>query len=409
MVKEKEKIFTEIEHLEKEMVDALCSLIRCPAVTPRNGGTGEQAKAELIEKILKSLKLPDPEWFFVKDDGAPGGKRPSLIVNYPGVSRERLWIVSHIDVVPEGDRKLWSHDPFEPFVKDGYVHGRGALDNGQALVASIYALYALKKLGISPKREVILCFAADEEMGSHFGFNQMTDRLKKDDLILVPDIGTEKGDILYIGEKGPLWLEFVVHGKQVHASLPNRGINACRVANLLSVELDSAFHKISTDSNDLFDPATSTFEPTRRFGNVANINTVPGMERFAFDCRMLPGSDLDKVIALARQVSEDVAKRTGTTIEVTIANRQDPAALPSLDSPIIRLTSGAVREVLGVEPRFGGHCGATCATPARTAGVTALAWEQALDATAHMPDERCKIEHMLNEAKVFAAMMLNDY
>jgi succinyl-diaminopimelate desuccinylase len=45
---------------------------------------------------------------------------------------------------------------------------------------------------------------------------------------------------------------------------------------------------------------------------------------------------------------------------------------------------------------------------ARMAGMKAVAWEQALDATAHMPNERCKIEHMLNEAKVFAAMMLND-
>ncbi|MDR3230680.1 MAG: M20 family metallo-hydrolase, partial [Synergistaceae bacterium] len=360
----KNRIYAEIDRLEEELIGKLCELVRCPAVSPHNGGTGEQAKAELIEKILKELGLPAPEWIFVRDEAAPDGKRPSLITRYPGTTNEKLWIVSHVDVVPEGDRNLWSHDPYDPVVKDGYVYGRGALDNGQALVASIYALYALKNLGISPKREVVLCFPADEEMGSHYGFDHLVSRLSMDDLVLVPDIGTEKGDILYIGEKGPLWIEFVVHGKQVHASLPNRGLNACRVANLLSVELDSAFHKAFTDTSDIFDPACSTFEPTRRFSNVANINTVPGVERFAFDCRILPGADPDAALAVAKEVVADVEKRTGASIEIIIANRQDPAALSPLDAPVIRLASGAIKEVLGVEPRFGGHCGATCATPA---------------------------------------------
>ncbi len=68
-------------------------------------------------------------------DSTLRGKNPS----------QTLWVMTHTDVVPAGDIKLWTTtQPFEPLVKEGKVYGRGSEDNMQSMVASIFAVKALK-------------------------------------------------------------------------------------------------------------------------------------------------------------------------------------------------------------------------------------------------------------------------
>ena len=71
---------------------------------------------------------------------------------------------------------------------------------------------------------------------------------------------------------------------------------------------------------------------------------------------------------------------------------------------MVRLLEGAVREVLAVEPTVGGVGGGTCAAFFRAAGIPAVVWGQEAD-VAHQPDEYTLVEHMVNEAQVFALMM----
>jgi len=71
--------------------------------------------------------------------------------------------------VPAGDPSLWSHDPFEAHVEDGKIYGRGAEDNGQAVITSLFAVKALIEAGIKPNVNIGLAFVADEETGSEYG------------------------------------------------------------------------------------------------------------------------------------------------------------------------------------------------------------------------------------------------
>ena len=401
----KKEIFSEVERLKDDMVASLGRICRIPAVSPHNEGTGEEEKAKEIEKLVSELGLGKVEWRRVKDDVSRTGDRPSLFLEYEGASKRRLCILTHVDVVPEGDLSFWTHDPYDPVVKDGRIYGRGVSDNGAALIASLYALKALSNLGVTPAFTVCLGFLADEEMGSLYGVKPLIEQglFREDDLVIAPDSGNSEGNFIEISEKARLKLEFVVTGKQVHASSPNTGLNACRVANLFSVELDEALHKAFPDEDDLFDPPVSTFEPTRRFANVPNLNTVPGKERFGFDCRVLPSVSLDDVLSVVNKVKDDVAARTGATIELD-AGRADAPLPTSRDSDIVRLNVSSVKEVLNVEPALGGIGGGTFAAFFRSRGIPAVVWEQQGD-TAHQPDEYAEIEHLVNNAKVFASMM----
>lgn len=403
----KGKVWAEVERFRDDMVEALGRICRIPAVSPHNGGAGEEEKAREIERLVKELGLGEVRWHRVEDDKSPTGNRPSLFLEVPGKRRRRLCILTHTDIVPEGDRSLWTLDPYQPELRDSRLYGRGVSDNGMTLIASIYALKALAEAGVGPEFSVCLVFAADEEMGSNFGLKPLLDRglFREDDLVIAPDGGNDAGDFVEVSEKANLKLAFTVTGRQAHASLPHTGLNACRAANILAVEVDEALHKAFPDEDPLFDPPVSTFEPTRRFANVPNTNTVPGKERFEFDCRVLPSVSLDKVLEVVERVRKDVEMQTGASIELKV-ERSDAAPPTSPDSDIVKLLCGSIREVLGIEPKLGGIGGGTFAALFRRKGIPAVVWQQECAGVAHQPDEYTEIEYLVNNAKVFAVMMM---
>ena len=411
----KDKIFKEIEHLEAEMTKSLCRILRFPAVSPHVGGQGEEIKAREVYKLIEELGLSGGaklEWIRIPDEKSQTGNRVSLILRTPGRTRQRLWFLNHLDVLSAGDRTLWDTDPFMPVVKNGRIYARGANDNGQSGIAMLYALKTLKDLNITPEYEVCLGFMADVLTGSCYGIEPMVKKrivdFSSDDMILVPDGGESVGDFIQIAEKWVLHMEFSIRGQQTHASLPGSASNACRAANIFSVELDEALHKTFPDRDELFSPETSTFEPTRRYTNVVSANIVPGTEKLSFDCRLLPRVKLDDVINTVENVMKNVMSRFNIEIELKIIMRSDPAPPTSQESPIAKLVEKAVSEALNVKPRFGGVGIATFSTVFRREGIPAAAWEQNASGQAQKPNEYAEIKHMLNNAKVFALMMLGE-
>ena len=149
---ETQTVFNEIEKLRKEMTQTLIDLIRIPAIGPESDGEGEFAKAERLVQICKAIGFDKVQNFDVPDERVPSKKRPNIVAFLNGeTDKERLWIVTHMDIVPPGDDSLWTvAKPFNPIVKDGKVYGRGSEDNTQPMVSSIFALKALKNLGRKP-------------------------------------------------------------------------------------------------------------------------------------------------------------------------------------------------------------------------------------------------------------------
>ena len=404
----REKILSEAAKLESSMVEALARLCRKPAISPHNGGLGEEAKIHELEAIISELGLKNISLKIERVDDAksPTGNRPSLFLECPGKKSQRLCILTHIDVVPEGDRSSWTLDPFNPEVRGSRLYGRGVSDNGTCLISSLFALKALQNAGVENNYTIFLSFVADEEMGSHYGLEPLLERnlFKSDDLVVVPDSGNDAGDFIEIAEKAMWKLSFEVIGKQVHASLPNKGINACRVANMLAYEVDEALNKAFPQENKTFDPPFSTFEPTRRFANVPATNIIPGRERFEFDCRVLPEVSLDDAFEVVEKIRKDIEQRTGAKIILEV-DRTDAATPTNPDDEICKLLVKNVREVFGIEPVTGGIGGGTFAALFRRKGIPAVVWSQECGGVAHQPDEFTEIKYLVNNAKVFALMM----
>ncbi len=291
-----------------------------PALSPVNGGQGEHEKAEYLKARLEALSPDVLEEIKAPDEKARDGYRPNLMALWKGEARgPKVWVLSHMDIVPPGDLSLWDGDPYVVRIEGERLIGRGVQDDQQGIVSSCLAMEAIKASGLRPKRTVGLCFFADEETGSRHGLEYVLthhgDAFHPEDLIVVPDAGNDSGTMIEVAEKSMLWLRFTVQGTQCHASTPEKGENSLVGAAKLILALDTIRGKFDL-ANDLFKPATSTFAPTKMEANVPNINTIPGRDVFYMDCRILPQYRIDEILSAIEGVAGEVAQATGLLIRV---------------------------------------------------------------------------------------------
>ena len=401
------KVASSVESDARGMQDFFVRMLKINAVNPRMGGPGERERADFLEGFLKdngfSVTRVD-----VKDSEAPGGVRPNISAKLDGKDGKRnLWYISHMDTVPEGSRDLWKTDPFEPTIKEGKIYARGAEDNGQSLVASLFALLTLKKLGLRLPYNVGVWFVADEEFASNYGIKELLKRrlFRHSDLVVVPDSGSPRGIDIEIAEKGLLWMKVTTKGKQVHASLPKKGLNAHRVGMRLALELDELLNVKYRKRNRLFDYPVSSFEPTKKEANVGNVNTVPGIDVFYFDCRVLPVYSLDDVESDVRKTIRQFERKYHASIRFEEIEKESAGPATTEDSEVAVLLSRAVSRVAGVKPRFVGIGGQTVGNLFRREGIPTAVWST-IDDVPHEPNEYSKIANLINDTKVFAAAPL---
>lgn len=400
-----ERVFAAIDGLKDEMVGLQTLLCSKPAIAPDSGGQGEWDKALALEAWLKERGLGDIEWHPAPDSRVPGGLRPNLVLSLAGQKEASLWIMSHLDVVPPGEASLWDGDPWVCRRDGDYIYGRGVEDNQQGLCSSVAAVMALSSLGVRPRLGVKLLMVADEEVGSAYGIDWLLKNRSlfgPEDLVLIPDTGTPRGDEIEVAEKNLLWLKVRCRGRQCHGSVPDEGANAflanCELALRLN-ELEVA-HYIGRDH--LFQPDRSTISPTKKEANVPNVNTIPGEDVFYLDCRMLPEYALGGVLEDFRQVAASIGQRRSVRFEFEVVQRVESRPT-SPESAIVRQLTAAIQRVRGCQARAVGIGGGTVAAYLRNAGLNCAVWST-LEERAHQPNESCKLSNLIADAKVMALL-----
>jgi len=399
-----ETILAKIESFRNDMIELQIKLCALPAISPASGGQGEAEKAEVLLEICRKIGFDHLDVIKAPDLDVPNGFRPNIIARCNGQSSDKtIWIMTHMDVVPPGELALWRGNPFQAWVEEGRIYGRGVEDNQQDLVASLFAVKAFRDTGIKPKYDVGLAMVADEEMGNQKGIEYVLkncDFFKPQDLIIVPDAGNAEGTMIEVAEKSILWLKFETLGNQAHGSTPEKGINSFKAASYLVTELDRLY-QLFPEQNPIFDPPRSTFEPTKKEGNVPNINTIPGDDIFFMDCRILPQHEVSRVQQAVRKAADTVEERF--QVKIHIAEVQNsPAAPPTPpDAPVVESLQKAIQATYQVSGRPIGIGGGTVASYFRRAGFAAACWSK-VEETAHQPNEYCVIDNMVGDAQVFA-------
>jgi succinyl-diaminopimelate desuccinylase len=407
-----ERLMSRITSYRADMVEFQKMLTTLPALSPMNNGQGEWSRARYIISKLQEYGLNDITHHDAPDKRVPEGTRPNIIVHLNGnAPHPAVWVMAHLDVVPPGESKLWFTNPFEGVVKEEKIYGRGTEDNQQGIITSLFAMRALKDEGVQPTTDVYVMLVSDEETGSSYGvdyvLNEEPQLVGKKDIVVVPDAGNSAGSDIEVAEKSILWCALTIKGKQVHASTPQDGINAHRAAANLAVRLDQVLHAEFSSSNQIFDPPQSTFEPTKHEANVQNINTIPGEEKFYFDCRILPNYSVESVMGAIATICRQVEEQFNVAISVAYPQIAPAAPATANDALVVKVLGAAIRQTKGIEPRLIGIGGGTVAALFRRRGIPAAVWST-IDNTAHAPNEYCKIENLVEDAKVFALLFVRD-
>lgn len=401
-----ETVISRIDAMTEEVVALQRKLVSIVALGPDNDGDGEKDKADYLIGTLKGYGIADIRELNAPDERVSCGYRPNVVAIIPGEDTSRtFWIISHTDVVPAGDLGLWDGDPFELRVEGDVIIGRGVEDNHGGIVPSMLLAKALMESGQTPPMNLGILLVADEETGSHKGLGYVVDEhdelFGENDLFLVPDFGTPDAGMVEVAEKGMLWLEMTVTGKQCHASTPSEGVNAMVAGSALAVLLHAELPQRFGATNDLFSPEVSTFTPTKREANVPNINTLPGKDVFCIDCRILPEYKVQEVKDAIMEMGREIETEYGVSIDYREAQREEAAPVTPMGSEVVTRLCAGIREFYGVEPRPEGIGGGTVAAFLRRAGHHAAVWSTCIH-NAHQPNERSNISTQIKDAQVMA-------
>ncbi len=403
------QLLSRLDNLRDRVIELQRNMTALPALGPESGGEGERAKADYLLSVLRDMGMPLIEEIDAPDPRVPCGHRPNIAARIPGRTGRTLWVIGHMDVVPPGEAALWDTDPWQLKVDGDIIFGRGVEDNQQGIVTGLLVAQELLASGTVPDMGFGLLLVADEETGNNYGMAHVAtarpDLFGDDDLVIVPDFGTEDGAMIEIAEKSMLWLKVQVAGKQCHASTPDEGINSLVAASAMILrvhELDARFDAV----DPLFNPPASTFVPTKKEANVPNVNTVPGNDVFYIDCRVLPCYLLTDVRQAVREIADDIERAYGVTVTLSDVQAEQAAPATSSDSDVVHRLTSAIRAEYGVEPRPMGVGGGTVGAILRKRGLPVAVWST-LVPNPHTPNEASRISRTIGDAKVVARMLFD--
>ena len=377
------------------------------ALAPENGGDGEWEKAQALEEFLINNGITQIEHFDAADNRVSAKKRPNVVATINGKTTKNIWICAHLDVVPVGDLSKWNTNPWEATVSGDKIYGRGTEDNQQGLISAVLAALSFVKQNITPSYTIKLLFMADEEVGSVYGMGYLVKEhlslFSKDDLILIPDGGDQKGETIEIAEKNILWEEFHTIGKQSHGSRPDLGKNA----HLANCELALKIYSLQeyfNHTNDLFEPNYSTFSPTMHKQNVDGVNIIPGDDVFCMDARINPEYSLKEVKDKINLVIKEIEEKYGVTVETKDLQAVESKATDK-NCETVKMLSQAIKDVHGIETKCIGIGGGTVAAELRNLGFDAVVWST-MDSVCHQVNEYAVIKNIITDALTIAYMAL---
>jgi succinyl-diaminopimelate desuccinylase len=252
-------------------------LIKFPTVTPVDAGI-----MKFLEKKLKALGFKTKILEFKEKNSMPVKNLYARLGNHS----PNFCYAGHLDVVPAGNLKDWTVNPFKPSVKKGYLIGRGANDMKSSIAAFVSAVSNF----VANKRKfngsISLLITGDEEGVAINGTKKVVDYLKKKkekiDFCLVgePTNPNKLGEMIKIGRRGSMTVKLSIIGVQGHVAYPQRANNPSTAIVQILKELKGI----------KFDNGTKNFQPTNLEITKINIdnfadNVIPGLANATFNIR----------------------------------------------------------------------------------------------------------------------------
>ena len=283
-------------------VELTAELIRCPSVTPAEGGAITLVERVLGEAGFRCVRI------------SRGGVE-NLFARW-GAADPVFAFNGHTDVVPAGDEALWTHPPFGAEEEDGILWGRGAVDMKSGVAAFVAAAIRLVD-ETPPAGSVSIMVTGDEEGSSVDGTPAILDWMREHgeraDICLVgePTSVAALGDTIKIGRRGSMTGMLRVRGRQGHTAYPDRAVNPLPVLAAICTRLANTPLDLGSTH---FQPSTLALTSIDTGNPVSNV--IPSEGRAVFNVRFNDLHSSDSIKVWAEQIVEAGLDGTGCAADL---------------------------------------------------------------------------------------------
>ena len=317
-------------------------LIKFPSVTPVDAGI-----MKFLEKKLKTLGFKTKILEFREKDSQPvknlyarlGNKGPNFC--YAG----------HLDVVPAGNFKNWTVNPFKPSIKKGHLIGRGANDMKSSIASFVSAVSNFVTNNRKFNGSISLLITGDEEGVAINGTKKVVDYLKKKkekiDFCLVgePTNPNKLGEMIKIGRRGSMTGKLSIIGIQGHVAYPQR-------ANNPSTTLVQILKKLKEIK---FDKGTKDFQPTNLEVTKINIdnfadNVIPGLANATFNIRFNNKHSSSSIKKKINQIIKKVSKKNNSKFKIDY--RVSGEAFLTKPNNTTFMIQDVIKKITKIKPQF---------------------------------------------------------
>ena len=357
-------------------------LISRKSITPSDEGC-----QELIANRLEAINFSIEHMSF--------GEVNNLWATY-GDSGPLFVFLGHTDVVPTGPIEEWSHDPFQPTEKEGFLYGRGAADmkgSVAAFVTSIENFINENKSKINGRIGVLL--TSDEEGPAVNGVVKVVEELNNRDekidwcLVGEPTASKELGDVIKIGRRGSIGSEIKIFGVQGHIAYPHKAKNPIHLA----IEAINEISKLNwKDKTGQFQDSVLQISNLRSGTGASNV--IPGELTLSCNVRYSPSTTTEEI----KESVESILKNHNLSYEINWIQGGNPFL--NTKKTLIESVKNSITSIIDIVPdqtTDGGTSDGRFIAPTGTEVVELGPVNDSI----HKIDERVKIEELTQLSEIY--------
>ena len=401
-----------IGSLRDELYQLALALVRTPSVTGN-----EDTAQDMLAGQLRDWGLDVDLWTIESgirshraycDDGLPV-ERKNLVARWGPVDDTAALILNgHIDVVPPGGREQWDADPFDARIHQDALHGRGSCDMKSGLAACCIAMRAAMKLGIEPKRSILVQSVIGEETGGLGTLAAIERGYRADAAVIAEPTSLEMCPV----QAGALSFRLQVPGKAAHGAMRTWGVSAIEKFWPVFRKLEAFEKKRHQGFRHPFYEQGQLVAPLSvgklHAGNWPS--TVP--EKLVAEGRfgIFPGEDCDAARrafeAVVRSASDDDDWLSENPVGVEWFEGQFEPGETATDAAILNQLESCHHELLGHQPKTHGvSYGSDLRLFTRYAEMPAVLYGPGDVALAHAANEWLPLDELVHAAEVFTLLI----
>lgn len=384
------KIHARAGELRDYTAENLTRLVRIPSVSGSEGAVAEELRRQMTEAGFDDVAVD------------PLGN----VIGRIGHGYTLLALDAHIDTVDAGAREEWDFDPYCGEIRDGFVLGRGSVDQKGGAAAMVTAGRLLKEHGVPDDLTLLAIGSVMEEEceGLCWRYIVEEDNIRPD--VVVSTEPTNRG--VYRGQRGRIEIEVTFHGVPAHGSAPDRGKNAIYTASKACLAVEKLNEHLADD--ELLGKASITV--TEFVSGSRSLCNVPDSARIHLDRRLTwsetKGAALNEIAALVdhRAAGPLVPQYQGKSYTGTTYGMEKyyPTWAMPEDHPAVVRGAEVYEKLFGTKARIGTWGLSTNGISINGIyGIPTIGYGPGDESYAHAPNEKIPIDDLVPAAAFYAA------